>query len=312
MSDQTIIKQEQFEEALQYIEKMFTDKVSKVYGGQTIFVNLKGFNNQTRHVNTTVSDIIDVCHDLKITWFEKLNQRTSENYQNAIIYSLRLAKPREFKTLKFTPTQTLCFTQSVIALKKGGGLGVCGEKIPIIQNEKIVTSKENEIDYIEEHAFKNPEFESPCSFDHQKMPEDKKRKQKEISVRVQRMIELYYDIINSWAIVYVWNGIAFLFTMEQPFIKEVLKNREKENGRRPIITTIVKRHTRKGNSIGSFVRTSRNDNEPIIMNGRAFHIFIGEESYSAISETKGGRERLKKEIELFGEEATLSPTFFNL
>ena len=309
MSDQMIVTQEQFEDALQYIETFFTKEVSKAFQGLCIYVNFRGFNNQKRYVNTTVSDLLEVCQDLSITWIEELNQRVDARFINPMIYSLRLAKKREFNTVKFIPKNTLYFAQSCIIRETKNPFAsrhlmdeeniedfVYKAAMPIRQDETLVKNNNQPIDYIEKNAFKNIEYGTIYSLDKTKMSPKGKQHEQEMSVRVQRIIELYYDLYTSWAIVYIWNGIAFLFSMEQPFIKEVLKKRDKQNGRRPLITTVVKRHTRKGTPIGSFLRDST-DKNPVMMNGRAFHIFVGEESYAAITDTESGRKRLLKDIE---------------
>ena len=299
---QKIVDDELFEKSLKYIESNFSGETGKKFAGQTIFINLPGFNSQKAHINTTVKDLKEVCGDVKITWLENLSQCIGQSYENPVIYSLRFANKKDFRgKLKYTPADAMTLVMATIAV--GGEL--YAEKAPIKQNERVVNNTELPDIERERKAFTFLEYNSPCSLDNK--PPKKPQLLLDVSQRVQRMMELYYDIDNSWAIVYFWENITFAFPMEQQFIKEVLKNREKENGRRAIIPTIVHSHKRNGKSVGSFIREPK-EKIPYVMNGRKFHVLIGSEAYEQAFSTESARRRIKKEIETHKQEIEFRKT----
>lgn len=304
VQEQNEFSYEFLDENLKLIEKNFTDRTSKYFIGKTIYVLLPGIYQANYFVKTTVSDIKSVLGEIDINWLDILN-----GYSNLNLFCLREPRKREFAgDVKFTPRNSLSFSSYGFCFDKNGDAEVCvtNKSIPILQNEKFLiescdnafNTNEEDVDYdeimrnsiinlIQDDRFSNVKKNQRCN--------PNKAVENEIKQKIQEMLCIYYDIENSWGITYVWKGILFIIPLKREYFKDILKNRDKEGGRRRVLPTIVKSHTRKGRyNVDSHLRTCSG----VKIDNREFGFLVGAEDYEKIfPKTEKSKKRAMRMIE---------------
>ena len=288
-----------FLEIIKKIEDNFTDNVSKYINGRCIFVMLQGAFNQTYFVKTTVSDLRDVIGEIK---FDCIIDN-SGNFNNICLYSLREPNKKDFRgKIKYTPKGTLAMTTRFIADGEDGKKVAIGwDKMPVLQDEKfLVSSCYNAFDTDEKYV----DYDYIMKNSFRLLTNDKRFKcgddwitrdyniESEVSMDLQYIISNMYDIQESWGVVYYWKGNEFIFPMKREYIQEIFKKRDKENGRRRTIASIVNGYSRKdGTKVDGHLRSS----EGFSIDGREFCIFIGAEDFEKIfPKTEKSKKRLHK------------------
>ena len=292
---------EQFEKLIEEIEMIFTKEVTKSIRFKEIYVLLPGVFCQSYFVKTTVSDVMDVCGNININVLLKHYDTIGYAFELSIFEK---ATPKQMRgILRFTPKNTLAYSAYGIASKSGGqgSCVFCAGTHALLQDEKFLVSycdnaydnDENNVDYdyVEKRAFKVLDVDKRFSTNNQARNTNPERVM-EMSQNTQRIISTYYEMTNSWAIIYDWNGLTFKFPMEQKYFKELLKNREKVNGRKRVLPTVVKKHKRKDREVSSHLRAADYD---CILNGRKFDFLIGGEDFEKIfPENEYGKRKLSE------------------
>lgn len=303
VQEQKKFSYEFLDENLKLIEKNFTDSTSKYFTGKTIYVLLPGIYETNYFVKTTVSDIKSVEGKIDINWLCMLN-----DYSNLQLFCLKEPRKREFAgDVKFTPRNSLSFSSYGFCFDKNGDAEVCvtNKSIPILQNEKFLieacdnafNTNEEDVDYdeimrdsiinlIQDDRFSNVKKNQRCN--------PNKAVENEIKQKIQEMLCTYYDIENSWGITYVWKGILFIIPLKREYFKDILKDRDKEGGRRRVLPTIVKSHTRNGgHNVDSHLRSCNG----VKIDNREFGFLIGAEDYEKIfPKTEKSRKRAMRMI----------------
>lgn len=273
----------------EFPEKFFRDESYRGRLGK-VFMLVDGVFNERYFEKTTVSDVLQVCCEgIHITWVT--GGMDEEGWHSRYLLNMSVAKPRAYRgRLKFVPRNTL--SVKVWRLKETESHEAFVEFLgdfPMLQDEKFVNaSVENaynsddegvDYEYIERHAFRvlynDKRFVGDKRWYKSVLPDAELL----LSKIVQQMICRYYEVRESWGICYYFNENAFVFPMRQEYLKETLRGREKVDGRRRTLPTVVKKHNRKGITVSSHLRAA---DKKVIVGGREFEIVVGTDSYSQI------------------------------
>ena len=302
VEEQAKFDYEFFKERLEFIESQFKDDVLKYIKGKFIYVLLDGMYEATYFVKTTVSDLQYVTGN-NIDFDFMVNPI---GYNNCVVYSVKEPNKKSFRgKIKYTPKNTLSLTVRWIAKKENGKMSCCGiDNMPILQDEKFLVSAcdnlfENDeagadYDYIERHAFRflTDDKRIACG-------EDWKRRQPEAALEDSQMVHRglcqYYDVVNSWGVCYQYAGNCFIFPLKREYIQEIFKRRDKENGRRRVIASLVRDYKRKdGTEVDRHLRTT----DSFSIDGRTFNIYVGMEDFDNMyADNEKSKKRLKKEFD---------------
>lgn len=281
VSEQEKFDYKEFTRIIEKIEQNFTDNVCEKIRGRYIYVLLCGAFEQTYFVKTTVSDLKHVQGKIN---FDCIID-SSGNLDNIVMYSLREPGKKDFRgKIKYVPKGTISVSSRIIGVNDDGTRGVAGwDKLPFLQDEKFLISACDNLfncneegadyDFIERHSFRA-------------LANDKRFKcgddyfltypgiEQEISQDLQRIVCSIYDVTESWGVWYWYKGNYFIFPLKREYIQEIFKKRDKENGRRRVIASLVNGYTRKdGTKVDGHLRTSGG----FTIDGREFSIFVGPE-----------------------------------
>lgn len=274
IEEQSFHSIEELEEKIERIENWFTDDVAKCFSGRTIYVLDPDIFDGNYFVNTTISDVEDLCGTININFL---------NYENKlIVHTIRKPKKKEWSgVLKFTPPKSYVYEMSIVFDK---GKGLERYKVPIIQNEKFITEKCKEYfdnddvnadyDYVMKHAFSDLLSDKRFSLkkDFWQYEEEKER----CSHVCHELVCQYYDIKKSWAITYVFKNVLFVIPMKQEYFKQIFKDRDIADGkkRRGVLPTIINEHTRGEKGIvHSHLRSS---GDYVTIHGRDFSFVLND------------------------------------
>lgn len=291
-----------FKEKVEFIESQFRDDVPKYIRGRYIYVLLDGMYDATYFVKTTVSDLRSV--NGKIDFDFILNPI---GYTNCVLYSVKEPNKKSFRgKIRYTPPGTLSLSVRWIAADSYTGKMRCSglDNMPILQDEKFIVSAcdnlyeadENgaDYDYIEKHAFRflTDDKRIACG-------DDWKRQRPEYALEDSQMVHRgicqYYDVVNSWGVCYEYAGNCFIFPLKREYIQEIFKKRDKEDGRRRVIASLVKDYTRKdGTEVDRHLRSA----DSFTIDGRMFSIYVGSEDFDKMyADNDKSRKRLKREVD---------------
>ena len=287
------LSQERFEEHIKNIEKIFNKDVSRKFQGRTIFYLLDDVFNQSFFVNTTFQDICEFTSHDRFLWMDR-----SYDIENFQIHGLWKPKKREFgNVLKATPPNTFAYYKCMFCQKNElfGEYVSYDSVIPVRQKtnwineecKKTFTGQPDALTY-DEIMGNSIEFLSnnkALSIGPSPQYVKSKRDQFDTSYAIQKGIARIYEAVMSWGICYDWNGICFVIPMEREYILSILKNRDKYNGRRPLLPRLVREYTRKnGTTVARHISAGvdpEDENIRISMNGRNYAILLGGEIYDA-------------------------------
>lgn len=304
VEEQKEFEYEFFNSTVKFIEDNFKDNVLNCIGGKYIWVLLDGMYDCSRFTNTTVSDVRAVCGEINIDCITNFSQEAG----NILLYSLREPSKKSFRgKIKYTPKGTISMSWKILAREKNGKSTALGEQnVPILQNEKLLQDCcklffENDVEkecyeYVEQFAFKflNADKRISCSGAND-ISETYRKWILWHSKNIQRIISLYFTLENSWGVCLYHGGNCFIFPMKREYIQKIFRNRDKEDGRRRVIASVVKDYTRKnGTNVDGHLR-SKTD---FTMDGRRYKIFVGAEDLDRIfPNTDKSRKRMKKWID---------------
>lgn len=263
---------EELEEKIERIENWFSEENAKCFSGKMIYVIDPDIFDGNYFVNTTVSDVEQVCGEININFL---------NYENKlVVHTIRKPKKKEWSgILRFTPSKSYVYEMAC-----DFGNGIERYKVPVIQNEKFVTDKckeyfeNNDIGsdyaYVEKHAFTDLFSDKRFGLrkDYWNYSEEKER----VSEVCHELVCQYFDIKNSWAITYLWKNILFAFPMKQEYFKKIFKDRDIATGknRRGILPTIVNEHKRNGSeTVHTHLRVS---GDYVTIHGRDFSFILND------------------------------------
>ena len=287
---QDVLSEEKFLEIIRdYPEKYFAgEKWRKKLGD--VFVLVPGVFGERYFAKTTVSDVLAVCGGIDITWITV--SQTYSGRWGRFLCRLAVANPKRYRgKLKFTPRNTLTLQMWLMGVNETNGKEWVSplDDYPLLQDEAFINASVDnaynnddegtDYDYISQHAFRMLYNDKRFCGDKGLYKRLSPEAEADISSMVHEMICRYYEIMESWAICYEFNENLFVFPMRQEFLKETLKGRDKIDGRRRVIPTVVKAHKRGNKSVSSHLRSFDAD---LIMDGRKFDILIGVESYPQI------------------------------
>ncbi len=287
-----------FREKLEFLENRFKGDVLNRVRGKYIYVLLDGMYDCTYFVKTTVSDVRSVYGDIDFNFITELSGGI------VTVYSLKEPNKKSFKgKLKYVPKGTLSLTETSILLKNNGEIKcISNTNMPILQDEKFIISacdnlfESDELgadyEYIEKHAFKFLINDKRISYGNQRRidPECDLIDSQRIHYGICR----YFDISASWGVAYRYAGNCFIFPLKREYIQRLFKNRDKENGRRRVIASLVNGYTRKdGTEVDGHLRSANT----FSIDGRKFGIFIGGEDIEKIyPNTEKSKKRLNRDL----------------
>lgn len=282
---------EQLEKRLELIESQISDTVAEKLNGKEVYLLYKDLYDSSYFLNTTVSDVLETTEgEFDVSW---ITDNVYE-FDNVLLNRMRLPKKGEFQgEIRFTPKNTIVFEQLCIGKSDDGSdrttVGLIN-KIPILQKERYikdscsetyVSNTKNKVNIdLERNAFAFLHFQKPFAKE-QKSTAQVNGILGDISQSCHEMICSYYDIVNSWAVTYLYKNILFVIPVKQEFFKKLFKDRDKgENGRRNFVPTIVNGHKRKnGQSVNSHLRVG---GTYLSIHGREFSYLIGAEDFGKI------------------------------
>ena len=299
ITKQTELTQEQFETHIAKIEKIFNPTVARRFQGKTIYYIADDVFNQPYFVNTIFEDICEATLSNSFLWIDR-----SFDIDNLQIHGIRKSKKREFKNiLKATPPNTLSYYRAILTrddpwsdYKYADGVYPIVQRTAWIKNEcnKKFTGHANAIPYdsIMGNAISFPIISSTLSKVSPPEMLNSERNRFDTSYAIQKGISRIFEAFMSWAIVYEWNDIEFVIPMEREYMLNILKNRDKVNGRRPLLPRLVREYERNGTVVARHFSAAMPDkSEPYTMNGREYKILIGPESYDGY--LKGSKKLIK-------------------
>lgn len=294
--------------------RIIKDYPEKFFGGEkqrgrfgTVFVLVPGVFAESYFVKTTVSDVLDVCGKINITWMavSEPSGVGMEHLRMRYLCNLSVASPKHYRgVLKFTPKNTLSLKMWIVGTDKNGNdcVAPLGD-YPMLQDEKFVNASVDnaynnddegtDYGYIERHAFRmlcnDKRFVGDKGLYKCISPDA----EADLSAIVHEMICRYYEVTESWGICYSFNENTFVFPMRREYIKETLRGRDKINGRRRTIAAVVKEHTRRGKTVSSHLR---GDSYDIIVDGRKLEILVGADSFPQVFPENAYGEKAKARI----------------
>lgn len=291
--------------------RIIKDYPEKFFGGEkqrgrfgTIYVLVPGVFAENWFVKTTVSDVLDVCGKINITWLtvSEASGAGIEHSRMRCLCNLSVASPKHYRgVLKFTPKNTLSLKMWAVGTDANGNdcVAPLGD-YPMLQDEKFVNASVDnaynnddegtDYEYIERHAFRmlcnDKRFVGDKGLYKCISPDA----EADLSAITHKMIGRYYEVIESWGICYNFNENTFVLPMRQEYLKETLRGREKVDGRRGVLPTVVKKHDRKGKAVSSHIRSS---DKKIVVCGREFEILVGADSFPQIMPNNNyGRKKM--------------------
>ena len=286
-TDSITFTEDSLMKAVKYCE-MLADmpKTQQLMSGRVYWYLIDYEWNNTYSLNTTVSDLLEV--DNRNLEFNSVYDLTYDN--NPQLTSIKMANNKEFReVLKFTPKNTLSVSQIWISPKEDGAYFF--QKYPYLQNEEIVKKFNNDTTESElTSAYNLLVYDKRVTA---KLPEQKKENFSEIGERLHRLLCISYYVRNSWAVVYVYKNVMFLIPINNiSELKDALKNRDKINGRKRVMPTVVKSHKRKnGEEVASYVRGI----PWFSIHGREFCFLAGTDYLPLMfHKNKNGWEKIKK------------------
>lgn len=260
------------------IENTFNDEVVKnIKGASLVYVLWDGAYDYKCFANTTVSDLMYVNGDnLNITWITDMERKNKNQYM-LTLGRLSKTTPKTFRgMLKFTPKNTLRFDCFCIGRKDDLFSDFSAKQlftVPIIQDELKVKNSNGDLGNSFNWLNEDKRF---CIEANQFRSDEAK---KDLSIMLQTVIGLYYDIRNAWGVVYNWKGIDFCFPMNRECFKSLFKDREKVNGRKRVLPTVVRKHQRRNSNVTSHLRAP---DYSCVIDGREFGFLIGAEDFGQI------------------------------
>lgn len=298
VEEQAEFSYEFFREKIEFLEKRFKGEVLNKIKAKYIYVLLNGMYDCTYFVKTTVSDIRSVSGDIDFTFLTELSGDI------ITVYSLKEPNKKSFKgKIKYVPSGTLSLTETNIMLKDNGEIKcISNVNMPILQDEKFIISAcdnlfENDelgadYEYIEKHAFKFLIEDKRISYGNQRRIDPECNLID--SQRIHYGICNYFDISASWGVTYKYAGNCFIFPLKREYIQHLFKNRDKENGRRRVIASIVNGYARKdGTEVDGHLRSFNS----FSIDGRKYGIFIGGEDIEKIyPNTEKSKKRLDRDL----------------
>ena len=275
---------EQFKFELERIEKSFTKEVSKPLSGQAIWVTTYPFAQLDFFVKTTVSDYHDVYGNISINILTKADV-LCDNY---VVLRIEEGNKKILRSkLKFTPKNTLMLTEYGIGVDGDGGFegSYLNYKSPILQRESYLTTEcdaafatdagDDVYQEIMENAWIGLEQDKRFrKYSDKEYPVTPCIGIRAMSACVQKALCLNADVKDMCGVTYVWNNILFVFPIHADQLKYVFKDREKIDGRRRVLLSVVKEHQRKGITVEQHIRTGCSY---FSIEGREFSVFVGGE-----------------------------------
>ena len=292
-----------FENIVREIEELYSEGICSQIKDKYIYVLLPGIFEQSVFMKTTVSDVKNVCKKINITCL--MAKVAGGKYYYHELFNIREASAKTFRGfLRYTPPNTLAYTSYGITKDH---VKFCGST-PILQDEIFINAfcdnayERNEIDtdydYALTHAFNLLALDKRYAIKKNAYKECNEQAQKrflDISRTAQYIISIYYELDNSWGVTYKWNDKTFIFPMERKFFKKLFRDREKVEGRRRVLPTVVKEHETKKGIVSSHLRDG---NYPCRINGRQFGFLIGGEDFEQIfPENNYGRKKRNELME---------------
>lgn len=305
VEEQRKFSYDEFLKYVKYIEKYFTEEVSKKISGRYIYVLLDGCYDCTYFVKTTVSDLRSI--DGKIDFECLFTSYNGDDEAGIAYYSLKEPNRKSFKgKIKFIPKGTVSLTFRCITKKQNGKADVFGfDNEPILQNEEFLISRCDEAfqnneegvdyNYIENNAFSFLSYDKRISCFKKFNANVNKDVREMHSAKVQEIVSKMYDVGKSWGVYMVHNGNSFIFPLKREYIQELFKKRDKEDGRRKTIASLVSSYTRKdGTEVDGHLRTANS----FSIDGRRYGMYIGMEDFEKmIPNTNKSKKRLKKAMQ---------------
>ena len=314
---QSPITQEDFEKEIEWIEMVFTKEIAKPFDGTTLYYLKGGIFNQNYFVKTTVSDLRDVMgNDDGFGWIDNSNSLSNPT----VNYISLNARKGEFRgRLKATPPNTFVYSISLLGFRTSDKNEMSedmlnsykhqwvSQKYPVVQDEKFLNAAcDNafesdeygvDYDYIMGHSIKFLDHNKTLSIGGVRLKDDV---MVELSKTIQTGLCLMHEAKNVWAISYDWNGVDFRFPMTHENMRNVLKNRDKIDGRKSALPTLRKEHYRSGTLIPRHMTNmwnTRDKDRGITMNGRMFRVFIDTDAMeSGVLNHEAGIKRVRKEL----------------
>lgn len=287
ITKQTELTQEQFETHIATIEKVFNQTVAKRFSGKTIYYIVDNVFSQPYFVNTIFDDVCEATLHDSFLWIDR-----SFDINNLQIHGIWKPKKKEFKDiLKATPPNTLAYYRAFLCRDNPwSDYGLADGVYPVIQKTEWIKNECNKTfsretnalpyDTIMGNAISFPVTNRALS---KVQPPEMMSSDKncfDTSFAIQKGISRIFEAFMSWAIIYDWNGIEFIIPMEREYMLNILKNRDKVNGRRPLLPRLVREYERNGTVVARHFSAAMLDkSEPYTMNGKEYKILIGPESY---------------------------------
>lgn len=281
------LTQEQFETHVVEIEKIFNPNVASHYRGKTIYYIADDVFNQPFFVNTMFEDVCDMTLHDSFLWIDR-----SFDIDNLQIHGIKKPRKKEFRNiLKVTPPHTLSYYRAILSRSDPwSDYSYSDTTQPVVQRkawiqeqcQKTFSGQANALPYddIMGNSIFFPVTNGAMSKLHPPVMLQSERNRFDTSYAIQKGISRIYEAAMSWGICYTWNNVDFIIPMEREYIINVLKNREKVNGRRPLLPRLVREYERNGKTVARHFSAAMPDKEePYIMNGRKYKVWIGTESY---------------------------------
>ena len=309
--DNHIVTESDFMKEIQVVKHFITDKVADSIGRGSNRIywlrNNNVTNTGTYFIKTTMSDLLSI-NDGKIdfTWIDEFDGTLS-------LFRLREPQKKEFRdVLKFLPPGCVVIDGGLIGHYNNNidDIQIFPFKYAVRQDEKyLIASCDNaynndevgvDYDYIMKNTWRFPCLKRGIVKDVSLVPPKFKTTGSfELSQRIQSGICQYWEAEHSWGIAFHWKDIKFIFPMSRESVYNVLKNRDRVNGRKQNLPTTVREHTRNNKGVPRHLTNINGiGNEfSITMHGERFSVVIGtDEIESHVFNRDRGIVSVKKHV----------------
>ena len=240
-------------ETLNECDKIANSNLAKMLSGREIFYLNDSFTESEFVANTTVSDIESVIG--KVDIFCAING----HWKNRVV-RFRNARKKEFmNTLRFTPPKTYVVEQYLECVESG----FVSNPTPMTQNEGVVKSINPKDGFVTDDVL-NKTWN--CLYSDKKYIKDKANRplsievSNELAQTCQEIVDRLYTIKNSFIINYISNNIRFLIPVNYEDLNEALKNRDKTNGRKPMLPIVIDEYIKNdGTIVNKYFRASKDN-----------------------------------------------------
>ena len=298
---------EEFEREVKNIENHFPEKACKSLSGQVIWVTTPPFAQLDYFVKTTVSDYHAVYGNININ----ILTRMIGQFNNYTVLRIGEANKKVLRgKIKYIPKNTLMMSMYMVNPNEKEKGWYTNYQTPVLQRESYLTTECDALfaNNAPESAYtevmrntwlpleQDKRFRTGRDEEYNKLSVEGTQ---EISELIQEALCINADLEEMCGVTYVWNNILFIFPINFDQLNYVFKDRDKINGRRRVIASIVKEHKR-GNSVVS--QHIRSGCEHFSINDRNFSVFIGGDVLRRLLSTKKQKELWKEKIKTFDTE----------